>query len=190
MDANRRPRLARFSLIAATLLTWACGDPATAPIAEEMSRPSLAESEAGSVAAPVAVLERRVALAEEERVSRTIGLLGGVVVLPEAGLSVLVPPGALTAPTTITVIAPAGRLVGYHFLPEGQSFSLPLVVRQSLLGTEAVSALGSGQHLVAAHFDGELTPVVDALELLTLDVLGPLGVFRVEHFSGYVIGTN
>jgi hypothetical protein len=183
MDAKRRARPIRLALVI-PLLAWACGEPVTAPGIGEVSRPSLLRSDTAS--APVTVLERTVPLGEEERASRTIGLLGGVLSLPRAGLTVVVPPGALAAPTTITVVAPAGGLVGYHFLPEGQTFLVPLALRQSLLRTAAAP----GQDLLAAHFEGDLAAVVDGLELLTLDVLGVLGTFRVEHFSGYVIGTN
>ena len=195
MHARRRAGPARSALIVTTLFAWACAEQTTAPQTvplEGQSSPSLFESAPASTASSVHVLERTEPLAEEERVSRTIGPLGGVIVLPRAGLTVVVPPGALPARTDITVVAPAGRLVGYHFLPEGHAFEAPLVLQQFLMGTEASSDLSSapGRNLVAAYFQGELTSVVDALELLSLDVLGTVAVFRVEHFSGYVVGTN
>lgn len=164
-------------------LTLACADGSVDPVAVETA------PEHGLVAGgdSVQVLTRTSALPTQTQVSRTIGPLGGTLSLPAAGLTVIVPPGALLLPTKITVVAPAGDLVGYHFFPEGISFVLPLLAVQDLSATNA-SLLGGG--LLAAHFDGTLSPVVEALELLPLSLLQALGVFHIAHFSGYVVATN
>jgi hypothetical protein len=44
--------------------------------------------------------------------------------------------------------------------------------------------------LSAHYFEGELEPKVTSLERLTLWLLRTLGIFRIEHFSGYVIATT
>lgn len=140
-----------------------------------------------------AVLERTVPLTEEESATRTIGPAGGLLILPRAGLTVVVPPLALSAPVAITVRAPAGDLVGYHFAPHGLEFDLPVQVTQDLTHTE-LPLLGGllGLGLDAVYFEGALGPLVTVLE--TLPVLpslgGTLGVFQLAHFSGYVIATN
>jgi hypothetical protein len=132
------------------------------------------------------VLERRRALAQDEVDSRWIGPRGGALQLRNAGLTVYFPPNAVSRWTRITVTAPAGDLVGYHFEPHGLEFNRQVTVVQDMLKTEGLGLLG----LSVAYFEGDLEPSVTALESLTLRILGLLGIFRIEHFSGYVIATN
>lgn len=171
-------------------LATACSDVPTEPLAGEREAtasllPARADAES------VQVLERTVPLANDETVTRTIGPLGGVITLPAAGLVMVVPPGALSGPTAITVTAPAGEFVGYHFSPHGLTFRVPVRLVQDLLDTTASQTPGPPAiELVAAYFQGSLAPTVEALELLPLDILGRLGVFTIAHFSGYVIGTS
>ena len=183
--------LLESNLISAAAFTVACGDTPTSPGPEELSGvspsaslPLLAEGN------EVDVLRRLTPLAEDEVVTRTVGVFGGVIHLPDAGFAVIVPPLAVSAPTTITVVAPAGDLVGYHFFPEGLVFRVPLVALQNLLDTEAIDELPDGKSLVAAYIQGELTPTMQALEILPLDVTGILGSFPIRHFSGYVVATD
>ena len=133
----------------------------------------------------VQVLERSVPLEEDEVVTRTIGGTGGVIRLPRSGLTVFVPWGAVREPTEITVTAPAGNLVGYHFEPHGLEFRRPVTLAQDM----TLADLLSGERLTAAYFMGPLEPTVTALESLPLWLLRTLGVFRIDHFSGYVIAT-
>lgn len=140
----------------------------------------------GGHSGEVTVLRRTVPLAEDEVASEVIGPWGGVLQLPEAGLTVVVPRGALDRDTRITVTAPAGDLVGYHFAPHGLEFDRDLTITQNLLETEGLGLRG----LSVAYFEGELEPTVTALERLPLWLLRLLGTFTVEHFSGYVIATN
>lgn len=146
---------------------------------------------------PVAVLERTEALERDLTVTESIGRNGGVIRIPEAGLTVIVPRWAVLRDTEITVTAPAGDLVGYHFEPHGLEFRRPLVVRQDLSKTEASlldNLLGGG--LKAAYFQGDLQPRVQALEILDIDLLDfrlsdlLYAQFRIDHFSGYVIATE
>lgn len=132
------------------------------------------------------VLERAVPLASDEVVTRTIGRWGGVIVLPESGLSLLFPYGAVRSDTRITVTAPAGGLVGYHMEPHGLEFRRPVTVVQNMLKTKGLHLDG----LSAVYFEGDLEPEVSILERLPLMILRVLGIFTIEHFSGYVIATN
>lgn len=134
----------------------------------------------------VSVLERSTPLAQDEVVTETIGYWGGTIRLPEAGLTVTVPWGALRERTEITVTAPAGDLVGYHFEPHGLEFRRPVTVAQDLSLAQLLSLDG----LFAAYFEGELETQVTALEAIELWLLRSLGIFRIDHFSGYVIATN
>jgi hypothetical protein len=185
----------RFALFVAAGLTFAlgaCSDGSSpsSPVPPEAS-PSLLGGLLGGGGSgssdEVDVLTRKVPLASGEVGSGRVGLLGTVIVLPKSGLTVVVPPLAAPLGTRITVTAPAGNLVGYHFEPSGMRFKLPLVLTQDLSKTNSSDLL---KPLVGAYFQGELTPKVTALELLQLKVLNLVAVLNVTHFSGYVIATE
>lgn len=140
---------------------------------------------------PVRVLERTERLAQDIRVTQTIGRSGGTIRIPEAGLTVIVPRRALHRDTEITVTAPAGDLVGYHFAPHGLRFARSVTIRQDLSKTEASLLTNLLGGLKGAYFLGDLKPHVIALELLDLNLLDLLlAQFRIDHFSGYVIATD
>ena len=189
------PRARKLSalILGIALFLAGCADLPTAP------QPEAAEPEYGLLGSltggllgsggndEVTVLRRTVPLAEDEVVSRVIGRWGGVIYLPNAGLTVTVPMGALDRDTRITVTAPAGDLVGYHFAPHGLEFDRDVTLTQNLLQTEGLGLLSG---LSVAYFEGELEPTVTALEKLPIWLLRLLGIFQIEHFSGYVIATN
>ena len=137
------------------------------------------------------VLTRDAPLDSDEVVSEFIGWWGGEIHLPRAGLTVVVPRGALDRTTRITVTAPAGDLLGYEFQPHGLQFKRPVTLRQQV--SRDVAAGG----LEAMYFEGDLLPEVTVLEVLPVVTTGTEAVFRIEHFSGYayrrsgyVIATN
>lgn len=166
---------------------------ATDPIVEEPSEGLLGGLLGlGGGSQPVDVLKRTTPLASTEVVSQVVGPFGGIIHLPNAGLVVRVPLFALTQPTNITVTAPAGDLVGYHFQPHGLNFRRDVILLQNLADTEASALLGLGKNLQVAYFQGPLNPVVNALEILPIDIFGVLnlGRFKIDHFSGYVIATD
>lgn len=172
------------------LFVAGCTDVPTAPVTDPVEpQPGLLtdlldhEDRAGE---DVAVLRRAQPLAYDEVASATIGYRGGIIRLPEAGLTVVVPWGALREKTRITVTAPAGDLVGYHFEPHGLEFRYSVTLMQDMQLTDLLDADG----LSAAYFQGDLEPSVTALESLPLWLLRNLGVFEIDHFSGYVIATN
>jgi hypothetical protein len=185
----RRTRSAALALLLlGTFAFQACTESPTAP----GSAPAANSLLGGLLGNPVDVVHRTVPLAQDEVATATIGYAGGTLYLPQAGLTVVVPTGALSTATTIKITAPAGDLMGYYFEPHGLVFKKPLHAVQSLDGAE----LGLLQKLlaqpVAAYFTGTLQPQVNALQLLPLDVWGLLNraTFDIPHFSGYVIATD
>src|SRR5688572_6302221 len=118
----------RTLMVTASVFAVACGETPTSPAPYPEFSGVSAELTEGH---EVDVLRRLTPLAEDVVVTRTIGLFGGVIHLPAAGFAVIVPPFAVSSPTTITVVAPAGDLVGYHFFPQGQVFRTPLVAMQN-----------------------------------------------------------
>jgi len=123
--------------------------------------------------------------------SATIGLWGGRIALPDAGLMIVVPAFALQSPTTITVTAVAGSQVAYEFEPHGTQFLVPIWATQDLSGTSATQ----GAALYAAYFSNVLdldllngTALVS--ELFGTTAWGKAVSFPIRHFSGYLIATG
>ena len=148
--------------IAATLLAYGCAnDSLTAPSSAPTAAPTAAsQTLLGSLLAKpttVTPLLRKTPLPSGVTASATIGPLGGVLALPSAGLTVLVPPLAVLKPTKMSVTAVAGSSVAYEFEPHGIKFTIPLVATQTLKGTQAQSGgLINPLSLFAGYFpDGK-----------------------------------
>jgi len=124
--------------------------------------------------------------------SATIGPLGGVLALPSAGLTVVVPPLAVTKATKMSVTAVAGSSVAYEFEPHGIKFSVPLVATQSLKGTQAQSGGSINPLSLFAGYFPDSKQITSVSELLNLNVnvLGQTSVLTIWHFSGYIIATG
>ena len=113
--------------------------------------------------------------------TETIGPLGGV--LRAGPHSLVIPPGALTAPTTITMTAPTGLGVNaVTFQPEGLRFATPAALTMSYSNC---SLLGNLLPKRIAYTDDNLNIISYLLSLdnlLSKNVTG-----KVNHFSDYVI---
>jgi len=113
--------------------------------------------------------------------TKTIGALGGTI---SAGPHTLViPPGALLNPTTITMTAPTGLGVNaVKFQPEGLRFIAPAVLTMSYSNC---SLLGKLLPKRIAYTDDNLNILS---YLLSLDNLFSKNVTgKVNHFSDYVV---
>jgi hypothetical protein len=155
-------------------LALACGEhaPTAAPQAPEASL-------IGSLLGPTGLLKCS-ALPYAES-SATIGPLGGTI---SAGPHKLViPPGALLTPTTITMSAPSGLGVNaVKFQPEGLRFLSPAVLTMSYSNC---SLLGNLLPKRIAYTDDNLNILS---YLLSLDnLLSNRVIGKVNHFSDYVI---
>lgn len=135
-------------------------------------------------------LQRTTALAAPITVSKAVGAEGGTLAIPEAGVTVTIPRGALATTTTITMTARAGTLVAYDFAPHGITFAKPLVFSQQLRGTNA-SLLTAPLLQLGYYSDASLLTKTGALvsELLggTFDVLTWTFTAPISHFSGYIV---
>lgn len=139
---------------------------------------------------PVAVkpLQRLSPLAASITVSKTIGILGGSISIPQAGLTLVVPPLAVTRNTAFSITALAGSNVAYSFEPHGITFTVPLVATQSLVNTEAhTGGLVNPLSLSVGYFTDD-TKVNLVSELLTVGVnlLNQTSIATIWHFSGYM----
>jgi hypothetical protein len=112
-----------------------------------------------------------------------------------------IPSGALSAPTTITVVAKSGLHVAYEMLPHGLQFLKPVTATQGLqntatYGTDAGNAvrtayLPEGQDGI--DVDDSASP--SELEAATTYYSGPQGVAEthvwiINHFSRYILISN
>ena len=135
-------------------------------------------------------LQRKTALSAPITVSKSIGSEGGTLAIPAAGVTVIVPKGALTKTTTITMTARSGTLVAYDFAPHGIVFAKPLVFKQSLKGTNA-SLLNAPFLRLGYYADESLLTKTGALvtELLggVVDTLSWTFTSSISHFSGYIV---
>ena len=181
-------------ILAAAIVLAGCSDRAlVAPSAPALSQllglPLLQQQ--------VNVLKRAVPLANDITTGAWIGPLGGSFQIPEAGLKVVVPPGAVLSKTYFSATALNGYLVAYEFQPPGKTSLVPLVMTQSTRGLDLYQSPELLFPIQAAYFpsrDGidvaSGTATVTELLPVRLDLgLGNI-TFSVGHFSGYLLASG
>ena len=190
-----KPTLRRLTALAfGALALVSCGtDQPTA-----VSRPDLSAPDVPSASLLTTItslltvdgLQRTTPLAAPITVSKSIGVDGGTLAIPQAGVTVVVPKGALAQPTTITMTARAGTVIAYDFAPHGITFAKPLVFQQQLRGTNA-SLLTAPLLQLGYYSDASLLTKTGALvsELLggTLNLVTWTFTAPISHFSGYIV---
>ncbi len=196
----------RLLAIAATAVLAACSQDAVSPssapsVAASASSGSSAQSAANSRGKAqfesdvtngvrvVNVLSFRPGVNYNARAEAVIGVAGGILRLPETGLTLVVPPGAVLRPTTFKVRADNKGLVAYEFEPHGMNFRVPLVYQQDLTKTnyKLGTALGGGYYLDPLKLDPKAKRGETVEQFTTL--LDPMGLveFTIKHFSGYLV---
>ena len=191
----------RASLLAVALLLVvanACGtERAAAP--SSLATPAASQDLIGGLVGTVTstlklttakAILRTTPLPHDITVRQTIGREGGVLSIPAAGVTVLVPAGALDRYTEITMTARAGSLVAYDFAPHGITFRVPLVFNQTLKGTNA-TLLTATQLKLGYYTDpsllGKTTALVSEVLNGLTNVLTWTFTAPIKHFSGYII---
>ena len=197
-----RTLAALVAAVAVTVTLAACGaTDSTAPISsaavpthQTLSSPDSANANlvgdllGGVLASPTTItpIQRDVPLAQSITVTKNIGILGGTIAIPQAGLAIVVPPLALTSTKSISVTALAGGNIAYEFAPHGLKFLLPLVATQNITKTH-----GAGSGLLGVlklgYFPDE-SHVTSVTELLSVqvDLLHTTAISTIWHFSGYI----
>jgi hypothetical protein len=111
-----------------------------------------------------------------------------------------IPSGALSAPTTITVVAKAGSHVAYEMLPHGLQFLKPVTATQGLqntatYGTDAGNGVRTGylpEGRDGIDADDSATP--SELEAATTYFgaakIAESHVWIINHFSRYILISN
>src|SRR6202171_2397738 len=193
----------RLALAAIALVAVACGDlsRSTSPTLSQAklvavrSSFSIVASGAKARAVRWGPAHSRI----EQTASAVIGPDGGTLSLPGSDFTMHIPSGALSAPTTITVVAKGGPHIAYEMLPHGLQFLKPATAIQGLqntatYGTDAGNAIRTGylpEGSDAIDVDDSASP--SELEAATTYV-GAAGaeshVWIINHFSRYILISN
>ena len=133
------------------------------------------------------------------KVSKTINPSGGTISIPETGLTMTFPAGAVASPITITVTADE-KYVAYKMEPSGTRFLKDVTVTQSL---ESTSIFGRALQspLYAAYIADDnvkLSGKVPVLEIepsttifsLLSSLLPQSQVWTIRHFSRYMLASG
>jgi hypothetical protein len=133
------------------------------------------------------------------KVSKTIDQSGGTISIPETGLTLSFPAGAVAAPITITVTSD-DRYVAYKMEPTGTRFLKDVTATQQL---NATSIFGSAlrSQLYAAYIADDnvkLSGKVPVLEIepgttifsLLSSLLPQTHVWTIRHFSRYMLASG
>lgn len=136
----------------------------------------------------VQTLGRFFPLQSEITVSAQIGKEGGKLSIPQAGLILEVPRGAVSSTTTFSVTALPGNVIAYEFGPHGMTFKKPLVLRQQLGFTTWIF----GGQLKGGYFKSRndvdtKTGKATIHEELPAKVKDGEVFIEIWHFSGYLV---
>ena len=182
--------LTTFAIAAAAMFVAACSDTPSAP----QSQPSIAPADTSNAllgllwsrqTTTITPLLRSTPLANDIVVTKTIGVLGGTIVLPEAGLTLVVPPLAVGKATNFKITARKGAYLAYDMEPHGTKFLVPLVATQNISQTNARGLLNLSLSL-GYYTDPSKITTVSELFSVQLDLLKLTAVSTIPHFSGYI----
>jgi hypothetical protein len=133
------------------------------------------------------------------RVSRTIGKAGGTISIPETGLTVSFPSGALQSALTITITAD-DKYVAYKMEPSGTRFMKDVTVTQQLNATQIFGSPLKSQIFAAYIADDNLklsgkVPVLEVEPSTTIfsttsPLLPQAQVWTIRHFSRYMLASG
>lgn len=143
----------------------------------------------------VIVLQRARSLPYNITQAKFVGSGGGQITIPDAGVTLTVPAGAVDYPTLITVTALAGRRVAYEFGPSG-SFKKPLTVTQDLSVTTVDPRIlrylkfSGGYYKSRGDLLSGLLAIIYELLPATTNASNGTVQFNVTHFSGYLIAVD
>jgi hypothetical protein len=183
----------RVFLPAAAVFLAACGSDSTQP--SGLVRTGAPVLEVFDPALEVDVLQRSAPLLHNFAAAGIIGREGGTLGIPEAGFSIEFPPGAVRAPTLVSVTAVPGTAVAYVFEPHGLVFRKAPVITQDLRGTGVFTDPALRSTLEGAYLP-DLAGLVGATARVretrptSVDVTGWKMQFTVDHFSGYVAASG
>jgi hypothetical protein len=194
----------RLVLAAIALVAVACGDfsRSTSPTLSQAKLVAVRSSFSivGSTAKARAVRWGPAHSRVEQSASAVIGPDGGTLSLRGSDFTMNIPSGALSAPTTITVVAKAGPHVAYEMLPHGLQFLKPVTAVQGLqntvgYGTEAGKAvrtayLPEGRDAIDVDDSASPSELEAATTYFGATQVAETHVWIINHFSRYILISN
>ena len=165
----------RSSLAVVTIATAvACADSAspTEPRSDAPPLPALSSTVQKQVTVATCTMQQDVSSTKQ------IGILGGTI--RAGGATLVVPPGALLRPVSITAHAPASASATVQFEPEGLKFIVPAVLTMDYSKCKTPQ-LGVTIVYVRQGLIAEILPSRILSDVLKL-VVAPVG-----HFSSYAV---
>jgi hypothetical protein len=131
-------------------------------------------------------------------VKQTINPSGGVIAVPQTGLTISFPAGAVTAPLEITVTSD-DKYVAYRMEPSGTQFLKDVTVTQLLSFTQVAGA-PLRNPLFAAYIPNDTLSLIGKIPVLEIEpsqtILSPLTglpeaqVWLIKHFSRYMLASG
>ncbi|HMH26614.1 MAG TPA: hypothetical protein VK542_08540 [Gemmatimonadaceae bacterium] len=133
------------------------------------------------------------------KVSKVIDQSGGTISIPETGLTLSFPAGAVAAPLTVTVTSDV-QYVAYQMEPTGTQF-LKAVTATQLLNTTSLSGSPLRSALYVAYIADDSASLIGKVPVLEIEpsttifsVLSPLlpqaHVWTIRHFSRYMLASG
>ncbi len=195
----RKSLTAVLAVAVAVAVTVGCHDQSSplAPPSGASARASAPEiallDRADAKQKPLFPLRRVVPIADGASWSFVATPKGTVNRNPTAGLTIIVPAGAVTTNTNITVTAVGGDLIAYRFEPHGVHFRVPLVFVQDLRGT-----MNTKSAITGAYFPGDTPQIDPTSHRLSITEVEPTFdddhthsvMMLVSHFSGYIFASG
>ncbi|HUR00630.1 MAG TPA: hypothetical protein VM166_14360 [Gemmatimonadaceae bacterium] len=137
----------------------------------------------------------------EVSVTGTIGPAGGSLTIPESDFMIYFPYGAVTVPTTITIVSKESSWIAYDMLPHGLKFAKPVYVTQGLLNTAVYGTpaaysvfgayLSSGNETIAADDGAIATETTYSFVFSQGSVrVATWSVWLINHFSRYILASG
>lgn len=134
--------------------------------------------------------QRTSALPASLTVTQAIGVAGGTLSIPQAGVTITVPAGALAGTTILSMTARVGTVVAYDFAPHGTTFAKPVVFTQTFGGTNVSPALAAMLTLGYYADPSYLTTVGGSVSEFisgTANLVNGSFTANISHFSGYMV---
>jgi ZU5 domain-containing protein len=186
MSSTRRTCMQTGAWVLVILGAFACGEP-TAPFSQTGMAPSFTVKD-GKHDLPLLTRAHPVG---PEHASAVIGPAGGTLSLSGAGLTLVIPPGALTRPLAIQVRTNSRDLVSYAFAPHGLQFAKPIEIVQSLSGLRPMDGSSvTGGYLENGRLDVDTAGVGHFAQLLPVHRGNGSLAFLTGHFSGYAFASG
>ena len=185
MSSTRRTgtRIATWGLV--IFAVFACGGP-TSPDGRTDVAPSLSRAPSKTAGS----LLRRGHPVSPEEASAVIGPAGGTIHLVHAGLTLVIPAGALVGPVTITARTNSRDLVSYEFAPHGLVFNRPVEIEQDLHKIRPTDADVIAGYLAHGLLDVDSSGVGHFAQLMPVHRNDAAVGFLTSHFSGYALASG